>query len=126
MRISDWSSDVCSSDLLHRGAQLVDGNRRLLLRIAVLHGLDDDVDVDRFTAFDQVAAEVVTERIAQLAFLGRGILGRGSAGDQGHGSEGGGEQTQLHSVHLQCLVPALGPSTEGWGRTSPYGRRRSR
>src|SRR3546814_1775070 len=54
--------------VLHRAAQLVDGNRRLLLRIAVLHGLDDGVDVDRFTAFDQVATEVVTERIAHIAF----------------------------------------------------------
>src|SRR3546814_9884465 len=131
MRIRDWRSDVCSSDLLgeegvalglvgrrslvelrlglghlallhvlHRAAQLVDGNRRLLLRIAVLHGLDDGVDVDRFTAFDQVAAEVVTERIAQLAFLGRGVLGRGGAGDQGQGSERSEEQTS----ELQSLM----------------------
>src|SRR3546814_6968543 len=92
--------------VLHRAAQLVDGNRRLLLRIAVLHGLDDGVDVDRFTAFDQVAAEVVTERIAQLAFLGRGVLGRGGAGDQGQGREGGGEQTRSeeHTSELPSLM----------------------
>ena len=86
---------------LHGGAELVDGNRRILLRVTVLDGLDDGADVDGFTAFDQVAAEVVTERIAQLAFLGGGVLRRSGAGDHGQSREGGGEQTQLHSVDLQ-------------------------
>ncbi|EEF93452.1 hypothetical protein CATMIT_01917, partial [Catenibacterium mitsuokai DSM 15897] len=56
--------------VLHRGAQLVDRHRRLLLGVAVLQALDDGVHIDRFAALGGVAAEVVAERIAKLALLG--------------------------------------------------------
>src|SRR3546814_8546517 len=32
MRISDWSSDVCSSDLLTRGPYVIDGHARARMR----------------------------------------------------------------------------------------------
>src|SRR3546814_8709519 len=34
MRISDWSSDVCSSDLAQRKAEFVDRTRHLVLKAA--------------------------------------------------------------------------------------------
>src|SRR3546814_18635623 len=38
MRISDWSSDVCSSDLGDRGQLLVGQDRVLLTRLRILEG----------------------------------------------------------------------------------------
>src|SRR3546814_4220619 len=59
MRISDWSSDVCSSDLPRPGEQ-VDANGCAVEQNFVLRGVKFEFDSDRLTAeakriLDQVA-----------------------------------------------------------------------
>src|SRR5690606_12085361 len=105
--------------------------RRLLLGVTVLQTLDDGVDVQRLAALAGVAAQVVTERVAQLALLGRGVLRDGLARGQGQGRHCDRNQTQLHSVEPPvmtrsgdtapvCLDARDAPS----GRTDPDGRAR--
>src|SRR3546814_8071401 len=43
MRISDWSSDVCSSDLGQPRLLVADQDREVLGHVAALHGVDADL-----------------------------------------------------------------------------------
>src|SRR3546814_11064745 len=47
MRISDWSSDVCSSDLHHRGIGAGGAADHVLEELAVARRVDDDVVAQR-------------------------------------------------------------------------------
>src|SRR3546814_2859007 len=112
MRISDWSSDVCSSDLLvqvgetalGKGAQQVQRRGRLIvgahqaLRIG-LAGLLGEVD-----AVDNVAA--IARQLDAVDYLGgrRARLGElaGHAAnlhDRAGGAEGDRKSTRLNSSH---------------------------
>src|SRR3546814_8803420 len=86
MRISDWSSDVCSSDLLRRGGQRHAGGGRLGLRgigrgIARHHPVADRLrlrlDLRHRRAGDEDVADI-GQRIDhhQLADVARVRLGR--------------------------------------------------
>src|SRR3546814_856877 len=73
MRISDWSSDVCSSDLQHHAITLVAQRLAgLRARVVELAGLADD---DRAGADDEDGLEV--------AALGHCLVFRGRSGVQG-------------------------------------------
>src|SRR3546814_5400513 len=93
MRISDWSSDVCSSDLEH-----VAGREDEQLLAAVLHlgaavlAVDDlvaDLDVERHTVAVVVdAARTDRKDLALLGLLLRGVwddeeIGRASCRERG-------------------------------------------
>src|SRR3546814_7171810 len=80
MRISDWSSDVCSSDLLRRRRHR-NGDRRVLQRLRPLAGGDDDV----------VAIIAVVDRRAGVGRCG-GILSKGICGGGGGAQHGGAQQ----------------------------------
>src|SRR3546814_15405880 len=80
MRISDWSSDVCSSDLLRRRRHR-NGDRRVLQRLRPLAGGDDDV----------VAIIAVVDRRAGVGRCG-GILSKGICGGGGGAQHGGDQQ----------------------------------
>src|SRR3546814_20238657 len=76
MRISDWSSDVCSSDLLLHARDLVDAELDLL-RIDVEAAGDDEVlgppdDMDVAALVDR--RHVSGDEEAVLAELGGGLL----------------------------------------------------
>src|SRR3546814_20861255 len=66
MRISDWSSDVCSSDLL--------GDDRVGMRIPVGHGL---ARLDRCTILDRDGGAV--RHLVTLALATAGKIGRASS-----------------------------------------------
>src|SRR3546814_2287511 len=87
MRISDWSSDVCSSDLLQR---LID-----LETVFALRGPWPDRGVERHAIqrdvvriFDEVAS----------GFRRRGIAGLGNAADHRQAA------VVLHRVDRKCVV----------------------
>src|SRR3546814_18927336 len=88
MRISDWSSDVCSSDLHRRGQDAVDEDRPAVLvdlvlhRLGVLGDLDDDVDF-----FGDVAAggDVVEAHGGAVPAQGRRGLWAGCRAGRGGG-----------------------------------------
>src|SRR3546814_5619995 len=44
MRISDWSSDVCSSDLIHKKGDKVDGQIKSITDFGIFIGLDGGID----------------------------------------------------------------------------------
>src|SRR3546814_8023200 len=68
MRISDWSSDVCSSDLPGRGARCADGRRRLV------EILDRVCEADRHTAIIEIAyANGPRPRLALALFKAAGV-----------------------------------------------------
>src|SRR3546814_11981560 len=67
MRISDWSSDVCSSDL---GAR--DDARRLHFDAHALLGLDRTLAVDRIAeAIDDAAEQALADEIGRESCRGR-------------------------------------------------------
>src|SRR3546814_15834378 len=84
MRISDWSSDVCSSDLLLIEDQCfvvaLDRERRIH-RVLLAKG------AERAAAYD--LRFVAPLRGDDDVFAGAGLLRRGGRGDGEHGSRGG-------------------------------------
>src|SRR3546814_4340968 len=67
MRISDWSSDVCSSDLLHvvgKDALLVELGRFLEIRVLELHVLDQLADLVTAVRLDDRLIVVTTHGAA--------------------------------------------------------------
>src|SRR5690606_2522302 len=61
--------------VLHRRAQLLDRHGRVLARETVAQALGDGLHVQALARFDGVATQVITQRVAELALLGRGVLG---------------------------------------------------
>src|SRR3546814_6870680 len=94
MRISDWSSDVCSSDLAaaRKGAQQVQRRRRLVIRLD--HPLRVGRAPGRFETdvVDDVAAIAGQRDAAHIFQIGRARLGE-LARDR--------KSTRLNSSH-QC------------------------
>src|SRR3546814_2935711 len=73
MRISDWSSDVCSSDLQPRGAadamDVVLGVERQVIVVDVLHAVDVQAargDVGGDQDFELAGLELLQQRLALL------------------------------------------------------------
>src|SRR3546814_3472317 len=95
MRISDWSSDVCSSDLLvelqrpvvdaGRQAEAVLGQRRLARIVAFEHAADlRHGDVTLVDDEDRVLGQVLEKRRRRLARLAAGQAnGRASWRERG-------------------------------------------
>src|SRR3546814_9313314 len=123
MRISDWSSDVCSSDLLHRLVILEIGLQCHRGRDAVAldqrHRLREDAPVQRLEEmhaielYRQVLDDSIVDQdraqkggfrldiAGQLAFVPGRDEG-GEAGDFGHGAIM--ERSEEHTSELQSLM----------------------
>src|SRR3546814_7051052 len=86
MRISDWSSDVCSSDL-------VGGDARTRQRLGE-HGVERAVALDRFRAAAQ------DDGIARLHAQGCGVRGHVGAAfvDDADDADGNAHAAQCHAV----------------------------
>src|SRR3546814_1564327 len=113
MRISDWSSDVCSSELLHHlhvidvvlegevvGAHCIDDRQRLRRRREV-----DSGDVDGVDRLDEqpdagllglLGGKAQVLHIGLIALVGMGALRT----DAGHGAE----RSEEHTSELQSLI----------------------
>src|SRR3546814_13016675 len=65
MRISDWSSDVCSSDLVDEGPD-VGLHRVLVLRQERLLDLGDQTRVGEVDALDLELGRLLVEQVVQL------------------------------------------------------------
>src|SRR3546814_18110700 len=96
MRISDWSSDVCSSDLQHRQAELglevleQGENLRLHRDIQCRNGLvgDEDFRIERQGPGDADALALAAGKFMRIALDGAGIeadqqIGRESCKERG-------------------------------------------
>src|SRR3546814_6934497 len=85
MRISDWSSDVCSSDLhhvahavliLHVPAEALDLRHRLVIDARIGKALDDDlqlIDAEREVRGDRVRVTIEARIGAQLGHTFGGV-----------------------------------------------------
>src|SRR3546814_4239757 len=93
MRISDWSSDVCSSDLSRLETQLLALKRQCLFRIVLIHHpITDDACAERKHLSDRL--------------LVRGVLGRAGAELVLHGHT---HKTLMQSIAGPTgLIPVLG------------------
>src|SRR3546814_4350583 len=116
MRISDWSSDVCSSDLRVGARRAAD--RRLVDvddLVAVLDPLDGVVGAGKGARLVQAAGQRLVERLDDE----RRLAAAGDAGDAGEGAErhrridllqvvrGGAEaadRSAEHTSELQSLM----------------------
>src|SRR3546814_7132552 len=84
MRISDWSSDVCSSDLIHIGKSHVLGGEFIVVVIDCSHHLQRDVAVDQVVCRKEIevgAHRIEAERISEGQVAGRRVhqeIGRAS------------------------------------------------
>src|SRR3546814_3982025 len=80
MRISDWSSDVCSSDLVHLGTRHVAGAVDREARLVEGAGFADDIAVDidlhearRGDLLEEIAVAVDQEPIVLAGHAGREV-----------------------------------------------------
>src|SRR3546814_2530769 len=106
MRISDWSSDVCSSDLHEAGAVIVGFERRQDRRKLIL-----ERDVDDRADHLADAADIVGGRLGRRGLrLGRGRLrrGRGLPGARLGGGLFGGGGFACHLVSSFLFFPEGG------------------
>src|SRR3546814_3149512 len=110
MRISDWSSDVCSSDLQTRGEpRPVPDARRFAIAIALRE--DDVVDACRIDlrALDQRLQDDGAEfagahRRQAAAELADGGADRGDDGGAAQGHFGSPVRSEEHTSELQSLM----------------------
>src|SRR3546814_8737850 len=63
MRISDWSSDVCSSDLAVIEAQAADVAARQLVADELVRGVADDVDLEPLVVDVQAIAHHLDDEV---------------------------------------------------------------
>src|SRR3546814_6406859 len=100
MRISDWSSDVCSSDLIQLGAVLATGNSAVVSAEAVstgLLGLPDTV----LAKIAQVENAMSTEDIATALIEG----GAKEIANASHIlADCAGTRSEEHTSELQSLM----------------------
>src|SRR3546814_5289964 len=106
MRISDWSSDVCSSDLVAR-VLIARCSHFLPFRIGVANAilLHERPDGERLAAFDIIGMGLRQPLIIRLDFgrsHRRGGLGRRRAIGRRRGF--GGERSEEHTSELQSLM----------------------
>src|SRR3546814_9962739 len=94
MRISDWSSDVCSSDLLAQGAEGL-AQARLALALAAVG--PDPLD-DRVTGRALVAGQ------GQHRQHQRGLAGRKGDRRARRGRDGEAARSEEHTSELQSLM----------------------
>src|SRR3546814_2447455 len=99
MRISDWSSDVCSSDLLHRRDAFAEREDRFVDQ-RHQHAVDDEAR--RVVRVDDLLAEAAAIGLDR----GERLVARGKAADQldqpHHGD--GIERSEEHTSALQSLM----------------------
>src|SRR3546814_7252619 len=100
MRISDWSSDVCSSDLI---AHVQSGEARGTRAIAfAAQPMTGEAGVGRAC----IAAAQSDEMAGALKPLHRGRIGRAAPGKQRQPCKGanGGGRSEEHTSELQSLM----------------------
>src|SRR3546814_20377923 len=100
MRISDWSSDVCSSDLLTGGQHVSDASNASRTQLMALDGTDWDIGLcDLFGVPPQALPEIVDNIGAfgatQAEWFGQPIEIRGLEGDQPGETSGQAERKRV-------------------------------
>src|SRR3546814_20118524 len=113
MRISDWSSDVCSSDLLEMWATSASGGDLDQLRqgedLAALRHAAEAVAADRDPGARHDARELLRDQHADTEPLGPGVHARGPLG--AIGSESCRER-ECQSVYIWVVtVPGIKTTT---------------
>src|SRR3546814_3123169 len=95
MRISDWSSDVCSSDLERFAPSVAGGGRFHQARVQrVLHVAAQDAVFDQHVALRGIAFVVDVQRTA--------AVGQRAVVDDGNAL--GGDRSEEHTSELQSLM----------------------
>src|SRR3546814_818557 len=108
MRISDWSSDVCSSDLAIAAEAISAGQRA-----QVAEGVAHDHRVPIFTKQDHLAVAILLHRNISLVVDGAAWLAiAGIFGDEtvriGHRAD-----ADIGKLHLDCIADGLENSGAG-------------
>src|SRR3546814_6175867 len=97
MRISDWSSDVCSSDLGRAGRDLV----ARILGVAGEHAGRLAGAADALDAFYRLGFGLGVRRLAQIAHRRRQV---GRTDEQGIDAVDRGDRSEEHTSELQSLM----------------------
>src|SRR3546814_5248967 len=97
MRISDWSSDVCSSDLENRARARRPRARRLQLRDVPRRKRREDLQVERQRPQPRSMADLRPRREPRFLHLSRAEEGQGAA----HGRD---PRSEEHTSELQSLM----------------------
>src|SRR3546814_4984088 len=113
MRISDWSSDVCSADLIRSGGlELGDVNDRLFLEHGARIGADRDRNrLQAFLGFSRDDDDFLNAAaIGMLRFIGWWRRSLCKYGDRvaGHQHRAERQRRTNKSLHLDFLPPAWG------------------
>src|SRR3546814_5446054 len=104
MRISDWSSDVCSSDLLALLARALGGRKCVHAHVLFLHTdevmdlVDQSTDLRAVLEFPDIVQFVEAQRLDRQAVL---RLRAAQALDQAHLD---GARSEEHTSELQSLM----------------------
>src|SRR3546814_17074447 len=124
MRISDWSSDVCSSDLL-----LVSGDDEAERAVMVADppgggdkGGDRALHVHRATAMEHAARDLPGERLLRPAMAARHDARMPGKGKMGAGRHTSREKTldrQLGSLHQSPITNPQAQSLQPHKTTTP-------
>src|SRR3546814_161632 len=98
MRISDWSSDVCSSDLVHAGAERADD------RVGALHRTVDSVGIAESADRDGDVIAPAGRHLGRVADIGgHGVaVGAELVDDLGADAAGGAEHGHVHGSPPEC------------------------
>src|SRR3546814_1871777 len=97
MRISDWSSDVCSSDLFRFGGALVEFGDMRAAAISVFFPAVQSGGKDGFQplGLKKLLLKVIDDQIVQLLHR------------HGHAGAGGRSLPGLHRAGIVAIAPAL-------------------
>src|SRR3546814_9784569 len=95
MRISDWSSDVCSSDLFARGATRTGVDAAFRIKAAATGDAADGITADPAKTAAKRTAQRSAERAAKAAIAAQ-KLSRGRSCCQGNGRRRRGDQCLFH------------------------------
>src|SRR3546814_5095031 len=120
MRISDWSSDVCSSDLHHRGQR---DHPQGTLRILVVRCAEEVVQMLGGGGFGHAAylfriAACSTRGVGVRGWKRRVVSGRSSPlGEGDHAKHGGGVREMVHTPSAQQDSARAPPLPYGWFRS---------
>src|SRR3546814_2929050 len=71
MRISDWSSDVCSSDLTVYLGEQIDLSREVAIKVMATQALSDEVSRRRFENEVRTIARLEHPHVVRIHELGR-------------------------------------------------------
>src|SRR3546814_12515516 len=99
MRISDWSSDVCSSDLAEEDRQQIEEQRAVVAR----------VERHQATAVELVDGAVQRAQVARLSRERRSVIDelqrQLSLGEVHQGTEANLPRSEERRVGTECVIP---------------------